>query len=92
VIAVDALLALAVAVAWLGALGFLRVASALDRLHCVSFVNLTGGGATLAAALVADGPSTRVLKIAILVAAALLGGAAVAHATGRALVWRSRAE
>lgn len=89
-IAIDVLLALAVLACWLGAAGFLRVRTARDRLHSVTFANVVAGAAVVAAAFVADGASDHALKVLIVVAAALLIGAGVAHATGRALIQRSR--
>jgi multicomponent Na+:H+ antiporter subunit G len=87
-IAIDALLAIAVGACWLGAAGFLCLKAALDRLHCVSFVNAAAGLAVLIAAFVADGASDRAFKILVLTAVVLIAGAALAHATGRALVQR----
>lgn len=89
-IAIDVLLAVAVLDCWLGAAGFARLKTPLDRLHCVTFVNVASGGAILAAAFVADGASDRAIKILVLNAAVLLCGAALAHATGRALQWREK--
>jgi multicomponent Na+:H+ antiporter subunit G len=89
-IVIDALLALAVLACWLGAAGFARLNSPLDRLHCVTFVNAAAGIAILVAAFVADGISARAIKILVLNAAALASGAALAHATGRALLLRQR--
>ncbi len=89
---VDALLAMLVLAAWLGCVGFARLRSPLDRLHCVTFVNAACGAALVAVAFVADGLSDRALKTLLLVIAALFSGAAVAHATGRALVLRGSAE
>ncbi len=40
---INGLLGLLVAVTWLGCLGFVRLRSPLDRLHCAAFVNATGG-------------------------------------------------
>ena len=89
-IIIDGLLALAVLTCWLGAAGFARLKSPLDRLHCVTFVNAGAGLAILIAAFAADGVSTRALKILVLNAAVLASGAALAHATGRALLLRER--
>ena len=89
-IGIDVLLALMGAVCWLAAAGFLRLGTAFDRLHCVALVNVVAGPALLFAALIADGPSARVLKILVAVAAALVGNAALAHASGRALLFRGR--
>lgn len=84
----QALLALAVLSAWLGAAGFLRLAWPLDRLHCVTFVNVTCGGSILIAAALWGGSADDVIKLALLLGALLMGGAATAHATARAIVRR----
>jgi len=81
-------LAVVLLAAWLGAAGFARLRAPLDRLHCVTFVNVAGGGALFVAALLSDGLSIRVCKILLLVVVVLLAGAALSHATGRALVLR----
>lgn len=86
----QALLAAAVLSVWLGAAGFARLAWPLDRLHCVTFVNLTCGALTLAAAALWGGSADDVIKLALLFGALTVGGAALAHATGRALVRRRR--
>ena len=84
-VATDVLLALAVAASWLGAAGLWRLRTSLDRLHCVTFVNVASGLAILIAAILTDGPSTRAAKIVLLSLALLWIGAALAHATGRAV-------
>lgn len=84
----EALLAAAVLAAWLGAVGFARLAWPLDRLHCVTFVNITCGALILAAAALWGGSPDDVIKVAILLGALLVGGAAIAHATGRAILER----
>ncbi|HEX8756914.1 MAG TPA: monovalent cation/H(+) antiporter subunit G [Steroidobacteraceae bacterium] len=88
---VQALLALAVLAAWLGVAGFLRLASPLDRLHCVTFANVTCGVSILIAAALWDGSPEDVIKLALLLGALLVGGAAIAHATARAIVRRRAA-
>ena len=90
--AINALLVVLVLAAWLGCAGFIRLRAPLDRLHCVAFVNAAAGAALVAAAFAADGASSRSFKTLLLVAAALLSGAALAHATGRALLLRGSAE
>ena len=87
-LAIDALLVVIVLCAWLGCAGFARLRAPLDRLHCVAFVNATAGVALVVLALAADGPSVRALKILLIVCINLLGGAALSHATGRALTLR----
>lgn len=84
----QALLALAVLAAWLGAAGFLRLAWPLDRLHCVTFANVTCGVSILIAAALWGGSPEDVIKLTLLLGALLLGGAAIAHATARAIVRR----
>lgn len=86
--AAEALLAVAVLAAWLGAAGFARLAWPLDRLHCAMFVNITCGALILAAAALWGGAPDDVIKVAILLGALLVGGAAVAHATARAILRR----
>jgi multicomponent Na+:H+ antiporter subunit G len=85
---VETLLALAVIAAWLGVAGFVRLAWPLDRLHCVTFVNVTCGVSILIAAALTGGSLDDVIKFALLLGALLLGGAAIAHATARAIVRR----
>lgn len=87
--ALDLCLILAVASVWLGVVGFLRLTTALDRLHCASFVNVAGGLFLLLAAIVDEGLTVRSLKFGILYLLLLTGGAVAAHAAGRALLLRS---
>lgn len=89
-VAIDALLFLLVAACWLAALGLLRLRTPFERLHCVSFVNVTTAPILAIVALLADGASARSLKILILAVVTLLVGAALAHATGRALRQRGQ--
>lgn len=88
----EGLLALVVLAAWLGAAGFARLAWPLDRLHCVTFVYVTCGALTLTAAALWGGSADDVIKVAVLLAALFVGGAAVAHATARAIVRRRAPE
>lgn len=85
---IAAFLTVAVACVWLGCLGFARFGSAYDRLHCVTFVAVTAGFFVVVAAFVADGISDRTLKILLFFLLSLANGAAVAHATGRAVMRR----
>ena len=89
-LAVDALLVLLVAVTWLGCIGFTRLRTPLDRLHCAAFVNVAAGLVLVAVAFLADGASTRAWKVLLTVLAGVLGGAALSHAAGRALLYRER--
>ena len=82
------LLGLMVAAAWIGALAALRMRAALDRMHAVAFVNAAGGGLLTLACFVADGVSPRSLKVLAVYGLLLLSGAALSHATGRALLIR----
>ncbi len=90
-IVVDLLIGVSIACAWLGAIGLARMASALDRLHAVAFVTVGSGLAVVAAAFVADGPSTRAFKILVLWLIALIAGAAVNMAAARAIFTRDEA-
>ena len=87
---IDVLLGLLVAVTWLGCLGFARLRTPLDRLHCAAFVNAAAGALLTAGAFAADGPSVRAFKVLLMVAVSLLAGAALSHAAGRALLYRGR--
>lgn len=86
---IVALLAVTVACVWIGCLGFARLGSPYDRLHCVTFVTVTAGFFVLVGAVVADGASDRTLKIALFFLLSIANGAAVAHATGRAVMRRT---
>ncbi|TXN23223.1 monovalent cation/H(+) antiporter subunit G [Methylobacterium sp. WL9] len=77
-----------VASVWLGCLATLRLPTALDRLHAVSFVNIAGGGGLTLACFVADGVSVRSMKVLGLTLLLIVAGAALSHATGRALLIR----
>lgn len=81
-------LGLTVLFAWVGAIGFLRLHSFLDRLHCITFVNVACGLMLIGAALVGGGISSRSLKIIVIVAINVLSGAVTSHASARALVTR----
>jgi len=77
--------ALAVASAWIGCLGFLRLRDPLDRLHCVTFCNVVSGFMLLLAALLNDGAASRPLKILLIWVITIIAGALTSHATGRAV-------
>ena len=91
-LAAEILLGLGVLAAWLGCAGFARMRSPLDRMHCVAFVNAASGACVLLAAALTEGPTTRVFKILLIVGIGLLAGAAMSHATGRALLLRGTLE
>lgn len=84
-ILVEALLAGGGLAAVLATLAFLRLKTALDRLHCASFVMVATGFAVTAAAIVQDGVTSRSWKVAALFVLSLLVGAVTTHALGRAL-------
>jgi multicomponent Na+:H+ antiporter subunit G len=88
-IAIDGLLCLFAAAAWLSAACFLRLRTPLDRIHAVTFVNAAGGAALTVAAFLADGPTDRAFKILLIVVINLFAGAAISHMTGRALTERN---
>jgi multisubunit Na+/H+ antiporter MnhG subunit len=85
-----AFLVVAVACVWLGCLGFVRLTSAYDRLHCVTFAAVAAGGAVLLASWADLGMSPTMLKILFLLLYAVVNGAALGHATGRAILHRER--
>ena len=87
---IAVLLAVLVGVTWLGCLGFARLRTPLDRLHCAAFVNVAAGALLVAVAFCADGSSVRAWKVLFAAAASVLGGAALSHAAGRALLYRDR--
>ncbi|WP_428485700.1 monovalent cation/H(+) antiporter subunit G [Rhodopila sp.] len=89
--AIQGLLVVIVLAVWLGCVGFMRLRSPLDRMHCVAFVNTTAGTALVLAAFLSDGISVRALKILLIIGISLLAGAAMSHAVGRALVLRGSA-
>ncbi len=82
------LLTLVVLGTWLGAAGFARLRTPLDRMHCVTFVNVAAGLPLVVAAFLSDGASTRFGKILLIAAVNLLAGAVMSHAVGRALLVR----
>lgn len=88
---IDALLTVVVLGAWLACAGFARLRTPLDRMHCVAFANTVSGVALSIAAFVSDGASVRALKVLLIVGLSLLAGAAMSHATGRALLLRGSA-
>lgn len=85
---IDVLLAVAVLSAWLGCLACLRLQRALDRLHCITFVNIAAGASLTLAVVVQDGPTSRSWKAAALLLLTLVVGAATGHAAGRAVFLR----
>jgi multisubunit Na+/H+ antiporter MnhG subunit len=87
-IVIDALLIAAIAAAWLAALGFARLRTPLDRLHCAPFVNAVSGTALALAAVVSDGMAIRPLKLIFIVLVNLIAGAAMSHTVGRAAARR----
>jgi multicomponent Na+:H+ antiporter subunit G len=86
---ITGLLALAVAATWFGCIGFARLPTAYARLHCVPFVVIAAGLPVTLAGFLADGISSRALKILFLQLGMLLVGAALSHATGRAIALRA---
>ena len=82
---ISAALAVTVVAVWLGCVGFARLRSPYARLHCVPFVTAAAGAPLLLAVFVADGASDRAFKILLLLLLALVGGAALSHASGRAI-------
>lgn len=89
---IDALVLIALAAAWLGVVGFARLKTPLDRVHCVSFVNVAAGAMLCGAALCVDGVSDRALKIVMIFVVNIASGAVVSHLTGRAAMQREAAQ
>ncbi|HVY13976.1 MAG TPA: monovalent cation/H(+) antiporter subunit G [Rhodopila sp.] len=82
---IAVLLILIVSAVWFAQLGFVRLATPLSRLHVVTAIYVAAGVATMALAVVTDGASVRAVKAMLILACALVGGAATSHAIGRAL-------
>lgn len=90
-IAIDLLLAAAVALEIACALGVLLMGNALDRLHFVSLASLLGPIAITAAVWLRHGwggPSGKVTLVLLLI---VLTGPVLSHVTGRAAVRRTEA-
>ena len=87
-ILVGALLALAVAAAWLSALALLRLPRALDRLHALSFLNVAASVCVTVAAFLSDGISGRSMKILLMMGVYLAWAAVLSHVSGRAVLMR----
>lgn len=84
-LAIDTLLAAAIAASWLGTLALLRLHGAYARLHAAGYVGVVAGTLAVAAVVVADPLSTLALKAVLMLAAMLVGGAVTIHALARAL-------
>lgn len=87
-VASDAVLAIAVLSALLGAVALLRLRP-LARVHAISFVNVVGGGAVTLAGWLSEGPTPRTLKMLLIWFVLMLAGALSAHVTGRAIHLRN---
>lgn len=82
---IDALLALAVLMAWIGGIAFLRLHTNFERLHAITFFNLAVGGVITVAAVLHDGLSGRTFKCIFIWIVIASVGALLSHATSRAL-------
>lgn len=91
-IAIDALLALAVLVAWIITAAFLRWRSGYDRLHAITFFSLAGGGAITAAAVIHDGFTSRSFQCVFIWLVVASAGALLSHAIARALRLRGEGQ
>lgn len=87
-IVIEVLLGAIVLMVWLGCVGFARLRTPLDRMHCVAFVNTTAGTALVVVAFLGDGASIRAGKILFVAGTTLVAGAAMSHAVGRAILLR----
>jgi multisubunit Na+/H+ antiporter MnhG subunit len=81
----SALLILAVVSAWLGAVSFLRLHTALERIHCVTYVSVVTLGALVLAGFATEGVTPRTCKLALLWVINLAVGALLSHATARTI-------
>lgn len=88
---IDALLILAELAVWIGCVGFARLGSAFDRLHCATFVALSAGPLLAIAAFWSDGASDRAFKILLVIILLAVNGAVTGHAVARAIAWREGA-
>jgi multisubunit Na+/H+ antiporter MnhG subunit len=84
-VAVDALLAVAVVVAWITTAAFVRWRSGYDRLHAITFFNLFAGAAITAAAVIHDGLTARTFQCVLVWLVVASAGALLSHAIARTL-------
>lgn len=84
----DVLLAASVATAWLGAAAFIRLRTALEKLHAVTFVNVAALGLLVVAAIADQGITARSLKCMLIYLVTLTAGAVLSHVTAQALHFR----
>ncbi|HJP98854.1 MAG TPA: monovalent cation/H(+) antiporter subunit G [Rhodanobacteraceae bacterium] len=91
-IAIDALLALAVLIAWIITAAFMRWRSGYDRLHAITFFNLIAGGAITAAAVIHDGVTARTFQCVLIWLVMASAGALLSHAIARALRLRGEGQ
>ena len=77
--------ALAVVAAWLGALSYVRSRTALERIHCVTYVSVVTLGALVPAAVATEGITPRTCKLGLLWMINLTVGALLSHATARTI-------
>jgi monovalent cation/proton antiporter MnhG/PhaG subunit len=89
-LAIDALLAAAVAASWLGTVALLRLEGAYARLHAASYVGVVCGTLIVAAVVIADPLSALTMKALLMLAAMIVGGAVAIHSLARAM--RERGE
>ncbi|SDM43201.1 multicomponent Na+:H+ antiporter subunit G [Methylobacterium phyllostachyos] len=87
-VVIGLFLGLAVAASWLAALALWRLPRALDRLHALSFLNVTGSVCVTVAAFLSDGISGRSLKILVMMSVYLAWAALLSHVSGRAVLMR----
>lgn len=82
---IGIILLLVAVVIWIGCVGFIRLRTPFDRLHCATFVAAAAGPLVVLLAFCADGSSSRAWKIVLLVVLLLVDGAALSHATSRTI-------
>lgn len=91
-IAVEVLLGITVAVAWLSCVGMLVMDDVLDALHYLAPVTTVASFALLAAVVVAEGAGQAVMKTILICIVLLLINAVLSHATARAYRIREKGD
>lgn len=88
-IVADLFLGICVLMAWLGTFAFVRLDTPLERVHAISFINITVVGSLVIAGFLGQGVTPQTLKLCFIWIAMVLIGALLSHATGRAIYLRS---
>lgn len=91
-LAVEVLLGLTVAVAWLSCIGMLAMDNVLDALHYLAPVTTVASFALLAAVVVAEGAGQAAMKTILICMVLLLINSVLSHATARAFRVREKGD